>query len=69
MAAERDLDREAAIIINDLDSLVHRIEGLQAHTRYTDALMAVHSAKQAIIDGRTDIHQAGVRERHATAAR
>jgi hypothetical protein len=58
-------DSEAAVIINDLDSLVHRIEGLQAHPRYTDALVAVQAAKQAVLDGRGDIHQTAMRERFA----
>ena len=62
---ERNLDTEAAIIVNDLDSMLHRIEGLQAHPRYTDALEAVKSAKLAIIEGRADIHHKGMRERFA----
>ncbi len=57
------LDRKAAIIINDLDSLVHRVEELQAHPRYTDALNSVQAAKQAMIDGRGDLHQRNMRER------
>jgi hypothetical protein len=52
----RDFDREAAIIINDLDSMVHRIEMLQAHPNYTNALIAVQKAKKEIMDGRQDIH-------------
>jgi hypothetical protein len=53
---ERNLDREACIIVNDLDSLMHRIEMLQAHPRYTDALVAVEQAKKAILDGKLAIH-------------
>jgi hypothetical protein len=62
---ERNLDREAAIIINDLDSLVHRIEGLQAHPRYTDAMVAVQAAKIAMTEGRGDLHQSEMRARFA----
>lgn len=58
-------DSEAAVIINDLDSLMHRIASLQAHPRYTDALTAVLDAKQAMIDGRVDIHHTAMRERFA----
>lgn len=50
-------DSQAAIIANDLDSLVHRIEALPAHPEYTNALMAVQAAKKAISDGRTALHQ------------
>jgi hypothetical protein len=60
---ERDLYREAAIIINDLDSMVHRIEALQAHPRYTEALVAVQEAKKALQSGLTDIHQSDLRKR------
>jgi len=59
------LDLVAAIIINDLDSLVHRIEALQAHPAYTTALTAVHEAKCAMIDGRMNIHQTEMRARFA----
>ena len=61
---QRNLDSEAAIIANDLDSLIHRIEMLQAHPKYTDALLHVSSAKDAIRDGRSDIHQRDVKARH-----
>jgi hypothetical protein len=57
------LDIKAAIIVNDLDSMLHRIEELQAHPRYTDALNAVKNAKQAMVDGRSLIHQEYLRER------
>lgn len=56
MNLKRNLDREAAIIANDLDSMIHRIELLQSHPKYTDALQHVQSAKMAIIEGRSDIH-------------
>lgn len=58
-------DREAAIIANDLDSLVHRIESLPPHPSYTEALTAVQQAKQAISEGRVDLHQRDMRERFA----
>jgi hypothetical protein len=50
-------DSQAAMIVNDLDSLIHRIEDLPAHPRYTDALVFVQDAKEAITDGRSQIHQ------------
>ena len=59
-----DADRQAAIIANDLDSLIHRIESLPAHPEYTNALVAVQQAKEAIVRGRSGIHQAGLRRRH-----
>lgn len=49
-------DRQAAILVNDLDSMVHRIEELPAHPLYTDALNHIHAAKAAIHAGRIDIH-------------
>lgn len=60
-------DALAAIIANDLDSLVHRIEALPAHPRFTDALNAVHAAKEAVTEGRVDLHHRGMRERFATS--
>jgi hypothetical protein len=65
----RNLDTEAAIIANDLDSLALRIEALQAHPRYTDALVAVQNAKQAMIDGRVRLHQSDMKARHIQAVR
>ena len=53
----------AALIINDLDSLLYRIEALQAHPKYTDAVTAVQSAKAAMIEGRSAIHHALLRVR------
>ena len=58
-----NLDSEAAIIINDLDSLAHRIEALQANIHYTEAVCLVHSARRAMIAGRMDIHQSAMQER------
>lgn len=50
-------DWRAAILVNDLDSMVLRIEALPAHPQYTTALCAVRKAKQALIAGRVDIHR------------
>jgi UDP-N-acetylglucosamine enolpyruvyl transferase len=52
-----DYDRQVAIIANDLDSLIHRIEALQAHPAYSTAVSAVMQAKMAINQGRQQIHQ------------
>ncbi len=52
-----NLDSEAAIIINDLHNMVYRIEALQAHPRYTDALDNVKKAMLAMSEGRTEIHR------------
>lgn len=60
-----NLDSEAAIIINDLDNMVHRIEGLQAHPEYTNALIAVQAAKQSMVMGRGALHQHAMKERFA----
>lgn len=56
---------EAAIIINDLDSLRYRIEALPAHVAYTDALNAVTEARECMKHGSADIHQAEMKERFA----
>ena len=56
---------QAAILVNDLDSMVHRIEALDAHPRLTDALNAVHAAKKAVAEARADIHQSEMRARFA----
>jgi len=63
----RNLDTEAAIIVNELDSIAMRIEGLQAHPAYTDALNAVKEAKAAMISGRGEIHQTEMRAKFAKA--
>jgi hypothetical protein len=52
-----DHDRAAAIIANDLDSLIHRIEALPADERYTKALILVIDARNAVREGRTAVHQ------------
>jgi hypothetical protein len=62
---ERNLGFEAQIVINDLDSMNVRIEQLQAHPKYTEAQTAVQRAKQAMIDGASDLHQRAMRERFA----
>ena len=58
---------EAAIIANDLDSLVHRIEALPAHLQYTAALNAVQEARAAIVSGRADLHERDMKARFAAA--
>lgn len=55
---------EAAVIANDLDSLIHRIEALPANPGYTDALNAVQEAKAAILSGRAELHEREMRQRH-----
>lgn len=56
---------EAAIIVNDLNSLVHRIEALPAHPKYTEALNAVQEAETAMRLGRSDLHDREMRDRFA----
>ncbi|MDE5451356.1 hypothetical protein GWE18_00500 [Bradyrhizobium sp. CSA112] len=58
-------DSTMSIIVNDLDSMVHRIEALEAHPELTKALASVQSAKAAMILARVDIHQSRMRERFA----
>jgi hypothetical protein len=58
-------DSEAAIIANDLDSLLHRIEALQPHPKYTEAVSAVMQARLAINAGRQAIHQKAMGDRFA----
>jgi hypothetical protein len=60
-------DSEAAVIQNDLDSLVHRIEALPGHPEYTEAVLAVQKARDAVNAGRTALHHAGMRARFAAA--
>lgn len=57
-------DRQAALIANDLDSLIHRVESLPAHAKYTSALEHVCQAKLDVQEGMADLHQAAMRERH-----
>lgn len=63
---KRDFDLEAAILINDLDSVALRLEHLQPHPRYTDAVVAVRQAKAAVEEARSDLHRADMDERFAT---
>lgn len=58
---------EAAVIANDLDSMVHRIEALPPHPQYTAALNAVQAARDAVKEGAIDLHQRSMRERFAKA--
>lgn len=62
-------DSQAAVIANDLDSLIHRIEALPGHPHYTDAMLAVQRAKAGIQNGRTELHQAGMNARHVKPER
>ena len=60
-------DWTAAIIANDLDSMMLRIEALPAHPSYTDAFSAVQTAKLAIMKGRVGIHAREMQARHGGA--
>lgn len=60
-----DYGSEAAIIANDLDSMRIRIEALPAHPRYTDAMNLVTQAKEAITEGRVDLHHRDMKARFA----
>lgn len=64
-----DYDRQAAVIANDLDSMLHRIESLQSHPSYTVAVEAVTRAKMAINAGRQAIHAADQARRHGVNGR
>jgi len=57
-------DWAAAIIANDLDSMILRIEALPASPYYTQALCAVQTAKAKIIAGRSDLHRQDMARRH-----
>lgn len=56
-------DSKAAILMNDLDSMVHRIEELDAHPDYTAALIKVQEARDAIGEARIKTHHAEMAER------
>jgi hypothetical protein len=58
-------DKQAAVLINEVDSMIHYIEALPAHPAYTDALIAIEQAKQKLVEGRMDLHQTAMRERFA----
>ena len=62
-----NFDSQAAIIANDLDTLIHRIEALQAHPKNTEALIAVMQARMAINAGRQDLHRQDMDRRHKAA--
>lgn len=53
----RDLDREAAIIINDLDSIVHRIYMLGPLQSFNSAVEAVDIAKRFMETGQLIIRR------------
>lgn len=61
MSAHRDL----AVIANDLDSLVHRIEGGPAHPKLTDAVMNVMRARDEVRAAIDDLRRAEWHARHA----
>jgi len=56
--------REATVLANDLDSMLHRIEALPPHPRYTDAHNAIVLAHAAVLDGLTGLHQADIVARY-----
>ncbi len=58
-----DNDREMAVLVNDLDSMIHRIESLPAHPDLTDALIAITQAKASVTTARAALHQREMRER------
>lgn len=58
-----DDDGKMAVLSNDLDSMVHRIEELPPHPNLTDALNAVHEAKAAVLAARSALHQAALQRR------
>lgn len=58
-------DSQSAVLANDLDSMVHRIEALPAHPRNTDALNLVTEAKRAITEARIEVHQREMKARFA----
>lgn len=57
-------DSQMAIIINDLDSLRHRIEALPAHPRLTDALNNITDARDAVTEARVALHRKALSERY-----
>ncbi len=59
------MNANAMIVVNDLDSLVYRIEALGAHPQYTDALNAVQKARDSVKAAAIDLHQRDMRERFA----
>jgi DNA-directed RNA polymerase alpha subunit len=63
---ERNLDTEAAIIINDLKSLTLRIDGLEASPPYTSALYCVKKAISCMEAGRCVIRVRRMNRRHVS---
>jgi len=57
------------ILINDLDSMAHRIEALPPHPNFTAALQSVQQAKAAVAIGQRDLHHREMRERFAETDR
>lgn len=58
-------DACAEILINDLNSMLVRIEALPAHPRYTDALEGTKTVRDAVCEGRVDLHQRAMKARFA----
>ena len=56
-------DRKAAILCNDLDNIVHRIEDLPADEGYTKAQTLVEEAREIIEKTRVRRHHADMAER------
>jgi hypothetical protein len=62
---ERNFAAETAIILNDLNSMAHRIEMLPANPHYTSALLLVQKAWLEIDEGRAEIHRNEMKKRFA----
>lgn len=58
-------DAEAAIIINDLDSLVYRVEALPPSPYYANALSFLGLCRIAVVDGRRATHAKAMYEHFA----
>lgn len=50
-------DSQAAVIVNDLDSLVHRIRALPFHPDYEAAIEFVSNAKLGVDHARKDLER------------
>lgn len=66
---ERNLGFEAQIIINDMASMCIRIEQLQAHQKYTEAMTAAQRVRECMMEGLSDIHQHEMRQRFASKSK
>lgn len=62
-----DDSRAINIVVNDLDSLHHRIEDLPAHPALTSAGDAVQEAKRLVQKAIVEIHRADMRSRYGVA--